>query len=104
MLASTIRGTNPRTASKPGQVGQRHRPVPLGQPLPVLVEGQRHVCVLDRRQADQRRQVRLPRRRGEQVVAADHLVDILRVVVHHHREVVGGHPVVAAQYQVVPLR
>ena len=47
--------------------------------------------------------VRLTRRRGQEVVAADHLIDVLRTVVDDNGEVVGGYAVSAEQDDVVDL-
>ena len=50
---------------------------------------------------EERREVGLSRRRGEQVVAAHDLVDALLGVVDDDRQVVGRHAVVAPQHDVV---
>ena len=54
-----------------------------------------------RRQTEQRSEIGLPWCGGQQVVAADDLVDALRGVVHDDREVVGRHPVVTTEHHVV---
>ena len=53
------------------------------------------------RVAEQCGQVGLSRRGREQVVAAYHLIDSGGGVVDHHGQVVGRHPVTAAQHEVV---
>ena len=84
-----------------GQVGERDGAVALGQPLAIGTDDQRDVDVPHGRQAEQALQVDLPRRRGEQVVAAHDDVDALGGVVDHDGEVVRRHAVVAAQHDVV---
>ena len=82
-------------------LGERDGAVALGQPCPVLVEHQCDVRVRRLRIAEQPREVGLPRRRRQQVVTAHHLVDALRGVVDHDREVVGRDAVAATDHEVV---
>ena len=65
------------------------------------VENQGDVRVRRLQISQQPGEVRLARRRRQQVVAAHHLVDGLCRVVHDDREVVGGHAVAATDHEVV---
>ena len=89
------------SARSHADLGERHGAVALGQPRPVLVEHQRDVRVRRLRIAQQLREIRLARRRRQQVVTAHHLVDALCRVVDDDREVVGRHPVAATDHEVV---
>ncbi len=51
--------------------------------------------------AQQRGQIGLPRSGGQQVFAAHHLVDALRVVIDHYRDVVGGDAIAAPYHEIV---
>ncbi|SKW99425.1 Uncharacterised protein [Mycobacteroides abscessus subsp. massiliense] len=53
------------------------------------------------RVAQQRTKVGLAGRGGQQIIAAHHLVDALRVIVDHHRDVVGDHTVAAAHHEII---
>lgn len=57
--------------------------------------------VFRQRNVQKRCQVGLPRRGRQEVITADHLVNALGRIVHHHRKVVGGDTVVAAEHEVV---
>lgn len=57
--------------------------------------------VLNGRKLEQLSQMRLTRRRRQQVIPAYHLVNALKSVVDHHRQVVGGARVVTEQDKVV---
>ena len=82
-------------------LGERDRAVPLGQATAPGAEHERDVGVGRHRQVQQLGEVDLARRRREQVVAADDLVDALRRVVDDDGQVVRGDPVVAAEDEVV---
>ena len=73
----------------------------LGEALAVGTEHQRHVRPRRTGPPEQVEQVRLARRRLEQVVGAHHLLHPLVVVVDDDGHVVRGHAVVAAQHDVV---
>jgi hypothetical protein len=83
------------------QLGAGHGAVALGQAVTGRVEGQRDVRVRRRLPAQQRREVRLARSRGEQVVATHDLVNALVGVVDDDREVVRRDAVVALEHDVV---
>ena len=76
----------------------------LGETGAVGAEHEREVGVARDAQAQRARQQDLARRAGEQVIAAEHLADALRVVVDHHGEMVGGTlggPVAPPQHEVI---
>ena len=77
--------------------------VPLGQPPPVRCQQQRAVGKTGRLQAQQPVQVQLPRRGGKQVCPAHHLGDAHAGIVHHHRQLIGKHPVCPAQIEVAAI-
>ena len=76
---------------------ERHGAVALGQARAVGAEHQRHMRVGRLGQPEQPASSSWRGRGVQQVVAAHHLADALVGVVHHHREVVGGRAVAAAQ-------
>ena len=80
-----------------GQPGQRDRPVALGQALAIDADDQGHMGVARDRQSEGLPDGDLARRRGQQVVTTGDEVDACRSVVDDHRQVVGGHAVVAPQ-------
>jgi hypothetical protein len=84
-----------------GELRQGDGTVPLGQARTIRAEDEGNVPVCRCRQPEQPLQHDLPRRRGEQVVTADHLTDPLRRIVDHDGEVVRGDAVVATKNDVV---
>ena len=81
----------------------RGRPVALGQALPVRPEDHRDVGEHRQRVAERLVAEDLLRRVREVVVAADHVGDLHRDVVHDHAEVVGRRAVGAHEDPVVEL-
>ncbi len=84
-------------------VGHAHRAAALGQLQAVAAQDDGQVAELRQRRAQRAEHVDLPRRVVDVLVAAEHVRDPHVPVVHHHREVVGGHAVVAHDDQVVDL-
>ena len=78
---------------------QRHRAIALGQALAGFIEYERDMDILRRFDAKQRGEVGLPRRGGEQVIAADHLVDVLVGIVDDGGQVIGPSSILAAAAQ-----
>ncbi len=78
-----------------------HCAVTLGEAMAGRAERQRHMNVRRRVRAEQRGEMGLPGRRGQQVVAADDLVDTLLGVIDDHGEVVGRHAIATPQHEVV---
>lgn len=91
------------TASGLELIGQSHCAVALRESFAFTVQRERNVGVRRRFDVEQLSKVRLTRRRGQEVVAADHLIDVLRTVVDDNGEVVGGYAVSAEQDDVVDL-
>ena len=73
----------------------------LGQALTVGPKHERHVDPRWAGSAQQVEEVGLAWRDIKEIVTAHHLLDALVGIVHHDREVVGGHSVVATQHDVV---
>jgi hypothetical protein len=80
---------------------RQREPVALGQSRTLGVDDEGNVRVHRSGVAEQLLQVDLAGRRGEEVVAADDLVDPLSGIVDDDGEVVGGDTVVAPQHHVV---
>ena len=83
------------------EIGERHRPVALGQAFPSGPEDERDVRPGRPRQPEQVAEEGLPGGRRQQVVAANDLPHSLIGVVDDHGEVVGEGAVAAPQDQIV---
>ena len=73
------------------------RPVALGEPRAVGPQDGGEVCELRGGPAEGAIEGQLPRRVGNVVVAADHVGNFHKVVVNHHRVIVGGQALRAHQ-------
>ena len=76
-----------------------HRPIALGQALAGCIEHERDVDILRRFDAEQRGEIGLARRGGEQIITADHLVDALVGIIDDDGQVIGPAGVLAAAAQ-----
>lgn len=80
---------------------QRRRVVLFREFIAVAIESQRQMEVIRRLPAKMLIQRNLPHRRLNQVCAADNLGDPLKVVVDHHRQVVGEQPVATVDNKIL---
>ena len=86
-----------------GEVGEGDGAVPFGEPSAVGVQDHRDVRVLRRRVSEPSGEIGLTRRRGQQIVAAHHLVDAGGRIVDDDGEVVRGRAVAPLQDEVVDV-